>query len=212
MIAPILSIATVALLAVPTVVAKEFIEVTLDAPIAMGTPGGTEILVGLSVVTPDPETGELHPVEGSPVYVRLTGRDGATTRAIAAGDPLPGHYTARITIPAGGARDIEVGIDGTSDMPMVLAGDPFAPGQITARTAQLAPPASSAPVDPAPPVADAAEPAAEPAPTPTVAEGPVAPPELLVALVAVGALAVVALAAAVVARRRRTPDAAPRSA
>jgi hypothetical protein len=186
--------------------------VTLDAPIAMGTPGGTEILVGLSVVTPDPETGELHPVEGSPVYVRLTGRDGATTRAIAAGDPLPGHYTARITIPAGGARDIEVGIDGTSDMPMVLAGDPFAPGQITARTAQLAPPASSAPVDPAPPVADAAEPAAEPAPTPTVAEGPVAPPELLVALVAVGALAMVALATAVVARRRRAPDAAPRSA
>ncbi len=104
----------VALLAAP-VAAKEFVEARLDAPIPMGTPGGTEILVGIQVSVSEPDG--IHPVEGTPMYLRLFGRDGSTTRAAAAADKTPGHYTFRIAIPAGGARDLEIGIHGTSDLP-----------------------------------------------------------------------------------------------
>ena len=179
-IAPILSLATVlALTAAPTALAKEWLEGTLDAPIAMGTPGGTEIIVGITVVAPDHETGEMHPVDGSPIYVRLTGPDGATTRAAATWDRIPGHYTARIAIPEGGARDIEIGIDGTTDMPMMLTSDPFAFGPITARTAQLAPPLRApapapgerGPAEPAP----VAQPALEPGTDAAMPPAPVVP-------------------------------------
>ena len=159
------------LLAAP-VAAKEFLEARLDAPIAMGTPGGTEILVGIQVSVSEPDG--IHPVEGTPMYLRLFGRDGATTRAAAAADRTPGHYTFRIAIPAGGARDLEIGIHGTSDLPVMLGGDdPFTFGGITARTAQLAPPLAPAPtpvaraVAPVAPVADTcAQPAPEPATPP----------------------------------------------
>ena len=136
-VAPLLAITLLALLTAPAA-AKEDLEVTFDAPIAMDTPGGTEILVGLMVTAPS-DDGRV-PVVGSPVYLRLTGRDGDTTRAAAAGDRTPGHYTVRIAVPAGGARDAEVGIHGTSDLPMILVSDPFTFGPITARTAQVAPP------------------------------------------------------------------------
>jgi len=212
-LAPVLALATIAALAgAPATLAKEWLEATLDAPIAMGTPGGTEILVGLTVVAPDPETGGRHPVEGSPIYVRLTGRDGSTTREAAAGDRTPGHYTVRIAIPEGGARDIEVGIHGTTDLPIMVMNDPFAFGAITARTAQLAPAiATPAPAKPLAPAAVAepakAAPVAGPPPEPI---GPAAPgPVLLGAVVALGVLAVAALLAV---RRRRTTGTAPRSA
>lgn len=206
-IAPLLAITTLlALATAPATFAKEALEATLDAPIAMGTAGGTEILVGITVVAPDPESGGVHPVEGSPIYLKLTGPDGATTRAAAAGDRPAGHYTARIEIPAGGARDIEIGIHGTSDLPIMVMNDPFAFGPISARTAQLAPPlATPAPVKPAAPVAPVAVAGKEPGPV--VAPTPVIPPVLLGALLALGALVV---GASLVARRRRA--AAPRSA
>ena len=95
----------VALLAAP-VAAKEFVEARLDAPIPMGLPGGTEILVGITVTEAAPD-GPLA-VEGMPVFLRLLGRDGATTRAAASADRTPGHYTFRIAIPAGGARGLEI--------------------------------------------------------------------------------------------------------
>lgn len=210
-IAPILSIATViALVGAPAVLAKEWMEVTLDAPIAMGTPGGTEIIVGLTVTVPDPETGELHPVEGTPLQIRLVGPEGATTQGVATADGVPGHYTATIAIPEGGARDIEFGIGGSWDMAVMVKEDPFAFGEISDRTAQLAPVAAAAPVKVAPvePASPAAQPAVEPAPEAAPAPPAVAP-ELLVSIVVLAALAV---AAGVAVRRRRAPGTAPRSA
>ena len=53
------------------------------------------------------------------MYLRLFGRDGATTRAAAAAERRRGHYTLRIAIPAGGARELEIGIHGTSDLPVM---------------------------------------------------------------------------------------------
>jgi hypothetical protein len=205
-IAPLLAVVTLlALVSAPATLAKEWLEARVDAPIAMGTPGGTEILVGISVVAPDPESGGMHPVEGSPMYVKLTGPDGATTRAAAAADRVAGHYTARIVIPEGGARGIEIGIHGTSDLPIMLMNEPFAFGPISARTAQLAPLlATAAPVKPAAPVAP---PAREP--LPAAAPAPVASPALLAGLLALTALAV---GASLVARRRRAAATAPRSA
>ena len=136
-VAPLLALTLLTLLVAP-VAAKEWLEARFDAPIAMDTPGGTEILVGIMVTAPTEEG--LNPVVGSPVYLKLTGRYGDTTRAAAAGDRTPGHYTVRIAIPAGGAREAEVGIHGTIDLPMMIMNDPFTFGPITARTSQLAPP------------------------------------------------------------------------
>ena len=162
----------VALLAAP-VAAKEFVEARLDAPIPMGLPGGTEIVVGIQVSVSEPDG--IHPVEGTPMYLRLFGRDGSTTRAAAAADKTPGHYTFRIAIPAGGARDLEIGIHGTSDLPVMLGGDdPFTFGGITARTAQLAPPLAPAPtpvVRAVAPVAPVATPATQPRSRPQGAHG-----------------------------------------
>ena len=189
----------VALLAAP-VAAKEFVEARLDAPIAMGTPGGTEILVGIQVSVSEPDG--MHPVEGTPIYLKLIGRDGATTRAAGAADRTPGHYTFRIAIPAGGARDLEIGIHGTSDLPVMLTGDdPFTFGGITARTAQLAPPLAPAPTPVAravAPIAPVAAPATQPAPEPVLPGVPAA-----AVLAAVAAVLAVAAARTVRARRPR---------
>ncbi|HEY3336192.1 MAG TPA: hypothetical protein VGK16_13250 [Candidatus Limnocylindrales bacterium] len=197
-------------LAAAPVFSKEGMEARLDAPIAMGTPGGTEILVGVSVTVFD-QTGAIHPVEGTPVYLRLIGRDGSSTRAAGAADPAPGHYTMRIAIPEGGARDIEIGIHGTSDLAIMVMNEPFVFGGITASTAQVAPPRApaltplprmSSPVVVAAPVAEAAAPGAEGAGAPS----PAAQPTGLVALVVAGLLAA---GIAIVAVRRRTVSGTP---
>lgn len=141
--AAIVASAALLLLAAAPAFAKEGMEARLDAPIAMGTPGGTEILVGMTVTVFD-ENGVLHPVEGTPVYLKLIGRDGATTRAAGAGDRTPGHYMMRIAIPEGGARDLEIGIHGTSDLAIMVLDDTFVFGDITPATAQLAPPLAPA--------------------------------------------------------------------
>lgn len=202
-IAPLLALTLLTLLVAP-VAAKQWLEARFDAPIAMDTPGGTEILVGITVTAPAEEG--INPVVGSPVYLKLTGRYGDTTRAAAAGDRAPGHYTVRIAIPAGGARDAEIGLHGTMDAPMMIMNDPFTFGSITARTAQLAPPlAAPDVVQPAASVAaPAPAPVAPPAPAPALPVG-----ALLAGLVIVG---VAALAAALVARRRNSAGPTPRSA
>ena len=88
----------------------------------------------------DADRGGINPVVGSPIYLKLTGRYGDTTRAAAAGDRTPGHYTVRIADPGRRRARGEIGIHGTSDLPMMIMNDPFTFGAITARTAQLAPP------------------------------------------------------------------------
>ena len=118
------------------VLAKEGLAAELDAPVAGGTPGGTKLLIGMTVTVLD--EGTKHLVDGSPLYVRLIGPDGAATRALAQ-QGAPGHYTARVEVPASGVADIEVGIDGSTDMPLGITGTAIVPGAITARTAQVAP-------------------------------------------------------------------------
>ena len=61
------------------VLAKEALDAQLEAPIARDTPGGTTLLLGVWLTMTD-ETG-THDIDGSPVYVRVTGPDGGSTVA-----------------------------------------------------------------------------------------------------------------------------------
>jgi hypothetical protein len=180
---------------VAPVAAKEGLVATLDAPIGMGTPAGTVIVVGLTVVGPD-ETGNPHPVVGTPIYLRLTGQHGAFTREAAAADRVDGHYLVTIAIPEGGARAVEVGIHGTYDLPIGVEGETLVFGSVTGATAQLAAPPASARPTPvaAAPAAAASVPSAPPPAQPL-------PPVLPLAGVAAALLGLLALAR--VASRRR---------
>ncbi len=138
---PMAAVALLLLLAGPAaVLGKGDLQARLDAPIARDTPAGTVLLVGLDVTVPDGAGG--HPVEGTPVYLRLIAPGGPASDA----DPswnvgretAPGHYLVQVTVPAGGVATIEVGIAGTSDLPITVAGDTVVPGGISPLTAQAA--------------------------------------------------------------------------
>jgi hypothetical protein len=190
------------------ILAKEGFQARLDAPIGRDTPGGTTLLVGMTVTFPDGSV--VHPVEGSPIYLELVGRDGASVRAMGRED-ASGHYLAQIEVPPTGIASVAIGIRGTSDLPIVLQGTALVSGGITARTAQVAP----APTPALTPVigASVAPPAIVP-PTSVPADAPstAMPAVLLVAAGSIaGLLAGVALMLAVNRRSRmsalhRTPE------
>ena len=155
------SLVTIALAAILTLaaaapaLAKEGLEARLDAPIARDTPGGSEIEVGMTVTVPDGDA--VHPVEGSPIYLKLFGPDGSTTSQRGRAGREAGHYTMRVLVPASGVSRVEVGIHGSTDLPITIVGDALVAGGITNATAQLAPPpaaaltsAPAAPADAAP--------------------------------------------------------------
>ncbi len=104
--------------------AKEGLAAELDAPVAGGTPGGTKLLIGMTVTVLD--EGTRHLVDGSPIYIRLVGPDGAVTRAMAQ-QGAPGHYTARIEVPASGVAGKLARRHAAGD-PAVLAAIPGPPG------------------------------------------------------------------------------------
>lgn len=138
------------------VLAKEGVEALLDAPIGRDTPAGTELLVGMKVFVLDGDA--TRPVQGTPMYLELTGPAGDITRASGVQGNEIGHYTMRITIPAGGVASLEVGIHGTSDLAITVIGNPLVGGGIGPRTAQAAPaadvPGGAPASDPAPPAGD----------------------------------------------------------
>jgi hypothetical protein len=183
-----------ALAAAVPVFAKEGMEARLDAPIARDTPPGTELLVGMTVTYA--EGSEVHPVEGSPIYLRLTGPGGDSSVNLGR-QGKSGHYTMRITVPAGGIASVEVGIRGTSDLAITVVGEPLMAGGITPLTAQAAPAITPAPTFAAPAGVQAGGPADEPATAPAVPEtGPVAGLTGLAVLVVVTMVAVTGLVVA----------------
>jgi pyruvate/2-oxoglutarate dehydrogenase complex dihydrolipoamide acyltransferase (E2) component len=160
--------------------AKEAMMVAFDAPIAFDTPPGTDLLVGVTVTVLTDE-GEV-PVQGSPIVLVLTGRDGSETEARGIEDPAgSGHYALRIAVPPGGARQARVVMRGSSseggpsDLALWLTTDPFTFGGVTAETAQVAPPPAAAPTTrPLASAASQAAPAAAPAADPAAALAPAA--------------------------------------
>ena len=104
--------AILSLALVPAAFAKEGVEVTLAAPISAGAQPGDTVTVFFTL-TKITEAG-TSPLRGSPVFLRLSGRSGATTEAAGVETKTPGTYEAKIVIPAGGAYRAEFGIHGTS--------------------------------------------------------------------------------------------------
>ena len=193
--------------AVPAVVAalalaKEALDAQLVAPIARDTPGGTTLLLGVWLTMTD-QTG-THDIDGSPVYVRVTGRDGESSLALAT-QTTSGHYAARITVPASGVKGVEVGMHGSTDVPFNLVGFTIVPGSITARTAQVAPPdpVAIAPLARASVPAPREVPAAVPAADPTTVAPVAAPVEAGPGPLVLGALVQVSAAIATLAILRR---------
>jgi hypothetical protein len=167
------------------VLAKEDVQARLDAPVARDTPGGSTLLVGMTVSVPG-ATGWL-PLTGSPVLLRLYSATGATTWALGT-ETTPGHYVMHIVVPAGGVAELQVAMHGTSDLPIGVMGTDLVVGGISPSTAQLAP--STAAIAPG----AAAEPSAAPAPAPLAG---------ILLVVAVGLLGL--LAALSIIRRSRGP-------
>jgi hypothetical protein len=215
-----LAAASVGAAAAPAL-AKEGLDARLDAPIALGTPAGTELLVGVTVSALD-EDG-VHPVYGSPIVLILSGRDGTETEAHGVED-ASGHYVMRITVPSGGARGARVvmrgmGSDGPADIEMRLAADPFAFGGVTTGTAQLAPAptpgltplprASAATVDAAAQVAApvAATSAADPAPAMPAPSADTQPARLVALAAVIGAILLVIVLVVAMRRRSGGPEA-----
>lgn len=170
--------------------AKEGVEALLDAPIGRETPAGTELLVGMKVFALDGDT--THRVEGTPMYLELTGPTGDVTRAMGVQDVI-GHYTMRVTVPEGGVVSLEVGIHGTSDLAITVVGHPLVGGGIGPRTAQAAPAAPAAGTSVAP--------AVDPAPS-----GPVSGSvEVIVRVIALALVTLAVLGLGIGLRRTRRP-------
>jgi hypothetical protein len=195
------------------VAAKEDMQARLDAPIGGATPGGTTLIVGLMVTVAGTETRD--PVEGSPIYLVLRGPGGSSRAALIDLGPKRGHYTMRVTVPEGGVTAIEVGLAGSSDLPIEVVGTWLVAGGVTPDTAQVAPAEAPAPAPagagtaPVPaPVAVAPQPALAPA---APAQAPVTPAPLPLLLGGVLALvlAAVILAMAVRGSRARARPLAP---
>lgn len=188
--------------------AKEALEARLDAPVALGTPGGVTIAIGLTLTVLDGDG--PHPVEDARLFVRLVGRDGSAVVGPARPDAAAGHYTATIRVPEGGPRRLYVSFDGSDDPGIMLVGEVFVAGPISARTAQVAAPggaAGSSPTAAGPgpagvasaPAAEAVPPGGPADPDPAADSTAGGPP---MAVLPLGALAAALLAILAVAVRR----------
>jgi hypothetical protein len=101
-----------ALVAVSPALAKEGIEVQLNAQIPADAKPGDTVSLFFTLTRID-ENG-MSPLRGSPVYVRLLGPRGDATEADAGETRTPGTYQAAVVIPAGGAARVEFGIHGAA--------------------------------------------------------------------------------------------------
>ena len=154
-----------------------------------------------------------HPVDGSPIYVELVGRDHSSIVAMGHEDAAHGHYTMRIEVPASGIQSVEIGIRGTSNLPIMVLGTALVPGGISSATAGVAPALAPAPTRVArasvaprvvrrrSPCRRSSTPAVQPAPAPAT---PAPAPLPLVAAGLLGLLLGVALTLLAVRRPRAT--------
>ena len=97
-----------------TVGAKEGGQAKLDTPIPPDAEPGSAIEIGWRVWVE--EDGVEQPVIGSPLFIRLTSRDGSETVEVS-GHESPagsGHYVATVTVPQDGVSVVAIGLRGTS--------------------------------------------------------------------------------------------------
>jgi hypothetical protein len=97
------------------VAAKEGFEAQLDTPVSLGAAPGSSIEIGWRVARI--QDGQVTPMIGSPVFVRLVPPAGKGESVTAFGTERPsgsGHYVATVIVPEGGIAAIEVGLRGQS--------------------------------------------------------------------------------------------------
>lgn len=118
------------------------------SPLPAEAPPGTTLQLEVEVAVFG-EDGKAHPLEGSPVFIRLIGSAGAVSEG--AGDEVrPGAYRARVVVPDGGIAHVEVGLRGTATYPdgtsersdwlFEIVGPVFAPGGAAAAPVATIPP------------------------------------------------------------------------
>lgn len=101
-----------ALTATTGVLGKDGAIVTLDASLPADPQPGSEITVGWTVETPG-DDGQMAPFNAEGMFIRLIPATGDPVEAVGRQGPA-GHYVASVTVPAGGIRDVEVGLRGES--------------------------------------------------------------------------------------------------
>lgn len=102
-------------LAVPALAsAKRDVRATIEAPTRCDAAAGHRITVRFTLTTAD-ESGAREPFGAAEIFVvlRRHGAAGIKRRATARGAGT-GRYTARMTVPRGGIKRIDVGVDGTA--------------------------------------------------------------------------------------------------
>jgi hypothetical protein len=109
-----LSAASLAFALAPTAApAKGRVTATVQAPTRCDAAAGTRVRIAftLSALRADGQTAE--PFGAGGVFVVLRRGEGRTALKRAARSGARGHYTARVTVPRGGIRRIDVGLEGT---------------------------------------------------------------------------------------------------
>ena len=110
---PVILCASVAALAVAaSAAAKEAPQAHLLRPLPKSASPGTSITVRWSVTVLEPD-GTRVGFSAVGMLVRLVGRDGASTTALAREDVGP-RYSARVRVPRGGIRAVRFGIAGSN--------------------------------------------------------------------------------------------------
>jgi hypothetical protein len=105
--------AAAALLAAQPAAAKDGVKATLNTAIPLDAPAGTSLRIGWSLAYRD-EQGRRRPFAASAVFVRLLSRTGAGARTVyvSSGTYTTGRYSASVTVPDGGIRDVQIGLRG----------------------------------------------------------------------------------------------------
>jgi hypothetical protein len=103
--------AALALLAAPAASAKEGAKAHLLTSLPIHSRAGTIVTVRWTVDVPGSH-GRRIPFGAIGMFARLIGTDGATTTATAT--QSSGPFTVRIRVPAGGIRQIRLGLEGTA--------------------------------------------------------------------------------------------------
>ncbi len=104
------------LVAAPLAPAKEGVQATLTAPLALDAPPGKRITVTWTLRLDD-DTGKHRPFGAGGVFVRLLSASGGPPAIgfAGGGEHARGEYAAAVVVPEGGIGGIEIGIRGWND-------------------------------------------------------------------------------------------------
>jgi hypothetical protein len=102
-----------ALLAAGSATAKDGVEATLLSSIPKRAPAGSTLRIEWRLT----ELQSGRPFDAGGVFVRLVGARGATTTSADATQPRSGRFVATVAVPAGGVRDVRIGLHGWTSGP-----------------------------------------------------------------------------------------------